>query len=176
MNYSFEYIDIILLAMIAGFIFLRLRGILGKRTGFDGKTPAEFKEVLKNVKVNPLKKANEQFDEEAKKEFLNDSYIFTEVDKQAYLSSFAIANSIVVTCDSISMISEAATSGKPIFIGHMKVKKNNYRFKKFFQLFNDMGITKNLGEKTDSWKYKSLDEANRIAKIIKQKIENYDFS
>ena len=43
MNYSFEYIDIILLAMIAGFIFLRLRGILGKRTGFEGKTPAQFK-------------------------------------------------------------------------------------------------------------------------------------
>ena len=37
MNYSFEYIDIILLAMIAGFIFLRLRGILGKKTGFEGK-------------------------------------------------------------------------------------------------------------------------------------------
>ena len=51
MSYSFEYIDIILLAMIAGFIFLRLRGILGKRTGFEGKTPAQFKEVLKNIKV-----------------------------------------------------------------------------------------------------------------------------
>ena len=51
MNYSFEYIDIILLAMIAGFIFLRLRGILGKRTGFEGKSPAQFKEVLKNIKV-----------------------------------------------------------------------------------------------------------------------------
>ena len=35
MSYSFEYIDIILLAMIAGFIFLRLRGILGKKTGFE---------------------------------------------------------------------------------------------------------------------------------------------
>ena len=52
MNYSFEYIDIILLAMIAGFIFLRLRGILGKRTGFEGKSPAQFKEVLKNIKVD----------------------------------------------------------------------------------------------------------------------------
>ena len=52
MNYSFEYIDIILLAMIAGFIFLRLRGILGKRTGFEGKAPPQFKEVLKNVKIN----------------------------------------------------------------------------------------------------------------------------
>ena len=49
MNYSFEYIDIILLAMIAGFIFLRLRGILGKRTGFEGKNPAQFQEILKKV-------------------------------------------------------------------------------------------------------------------------------
>ena len=49
MNYSFEYIDIILLAMIAGFIFLRLRGILGKRTGFEGKNPQQFQEILKEV-------------------------------------------------------------------------------------------------------------------------------
>ena len=51
MNYSFEYIDIILLAMIAGFIFLRLRGILGKRTGFDGKAPSQFEKVLNNTQV-----------------------------------------------------------------------------------------------------------------------------
>ena len=48
MNYSFEYIDIILLAMIAGFIFLRLRGILGKRTGFDGKLSTDFNEDFSN--------------------------------------------------------------------------------------------------------------------------------
>ena len=52
MNYSFEYIDIILLAMIAGFIFLRLRGILGKRTGFDGKISREFaKDFPKNNRI-----------------------------------------------------------------------------------------------------------------------------
>ena len=49
MNYSFEYIDIILLAMIAGFIFLRLRGILGKRTGFEWKASPQFEEMLKNI-------------------------------------------------------------------------------------------------------------------------------
>ena len=48
MNYSFEYMDIILLAMIAGFIFLRLRGILGKRSGFDGKTSESLGKILKN--------------------------------------------------------------------------------------------------------------------------------
>ena len=70
MSYSFEYMDIILLAMIAGFIFLRLRGILGKRTGFEGKATTEFKEVLKNIKVNQPIKINENFDDAAKKEFL----------------------------------------------------------------------------------------------------------
>ena len=55
MNYSFEYIDIILLAMIAGFIFLRLRGIMGKRTGFEGKAPPQFEEILKSVLKEALK-------------------------------------------------------------------------------------------------------------------------
>ena len=70
MNYSFEYIDIILLAMIAGFIFLRLRGILGKRTGFEGKAPPQFQEVLNKVKTNQKKDVKENFDENAQKEFL----------------------------------------------------------------------------------------------------------
>ena len=78
MNYSFEYIDVILLAMIAGFIFLRLRGILGKRTGFEGKSPAQFKEILKNVKAKETVKSKEDFDEEAKKEFLKGAKIAYE--------------------------------------------------------------------------------------------------
>ena len=78
MSYSFEYIDIILLAMIAGFIFLRLRGILGKRTGYEGKSPAQFKEVLKNIKVNQPKKNSDRFDDEAQKEFLKGAKIAYE--------------------------------------------------------------------------------------------------
>ena len=70
MNYSFEYIDIILLAMIAGFIFLRLRGILGKRSGFDGKAPTQFDKILKEAVVNKKPKNKEVFDDEAQKEFL----------------------------------------------------------------------------------------------------------
>ena len=78
MNYSFEYIDIILLAMIAGFIFLRLRGILGKRTGFDGKSSPQFEEILKNINPNIQVKNPNNFDELAKKEFLNGAKIAYE--------------------------------------------------------------------------------------------------
>ena len=69
MSYSFEYIDIILLAMIAGFIFLRLRGILGKRTGYEGKVSSDFKqEFSKNIINKNIQKQN--FDDQAKKDFL----------------------------------------------------------------------------------------------------------
>ena len=78
MNYSFEYIDIILLAMIAGFIFLRLRGILGKRTGFEGKAPPQFQEILKNVDSKIKTVHRENFDDEAKKEFLKGAKIAYE--------------------------------------------------------------------------------------------------
>ena len=69
MNHSFEYIDIILLAMIAGFIFLRLRGILGKKTGFESKLSTQFKrEFSKNIIKE--KKIIQRFDEEEQKNFL----------------------------------------------------------------------------------------------------------
>jgi predicted lipid-binding transport protein (Tim44 family) len=76
MNYSFEYIDIILLAMIAGFIFLRLRGILGRRTGHEENIDANFEfHKAKNLKKN-IYQTN--FDEEAKNNFLKGAKIAYE--------------------------------------------------------------------------------------------------
>ena len=77
MSYSFEYIDIILLAMIAGFIFLRLRGILGKKTGFEEDINSSFHQ--KTSELKPEAKLNsETFNEKAKKEFLKGAQIAYE--------------------------------------------------------------------------------------------------
>ena len=77
MNYSFEYIDIILLAMIAGFIFLRLRGILGKKTGFEGKLATQIEKEFPKINIKK-KKESQIFDEVAKKEFLEGAKIAYE--------------------------------------------------------------------------------------------------
>ena len=108
----------------------------------------------------------------ATKELSASGYVINSVDKQAYLSALALVDYVVVTCDSTSMISEAATSGKPIFVAHMKPKKNNYRFKKFYRLFNEMGITRDLGDQIESWTYNKLNETERIASIINSKLKN----
>ena len=64
--------------MIAGFIFLRLRGILGKRTGFEGKAPTQIKEILKKVNQDNPNKIKLNFDNEAQKEFLKGARIAYE--------------------------------------------------------------------------------------------------
>ena len=107
----------------------------------------------------------------AMEEFKKDGYVLNSIDKQAYLSSFCVSTYIVVTCDSTSMISEAAISGKPIFVAQMKNKKNNYRFKKFYDLFKTMGITRELGDKVEVWKYKKFNEAERVASLINNKMK-----
>ena len=75
MSNSFGYLDIILLAMIAGFIILRLRNILGRRTGHQDKpfsefTDKKFEQFKKSAAMRNTKPKNE-FDDQEKKQFLN---------------------------------------------------------------------------------------------------------
>ena len=106
------------------------------------------------------------------KEFFGETHtIIEDVDKKAYLSALAISEYIVVTCDSSSMISEAALTGKPIYIANIEPKKNDKRFQRFRNLFKELNITKNLGEELEIWNYQKLDETNRVANIIKEKIK-----
>jgi len=107
------------------------------------------------------------------KDFYNgNQIIISDVDKKAYLSSLKLADHIVVTC----MLSEAAITGKPIYVADMPAIKNNYRFKKFFEFFKSLDIIRNLDSSVESWNYKKLNETDRIAGYIEKKFKDYDFS
>ena len=87
MNYSFEYIDIILLAMIAGFIFLRLRGILGRKSGYEEDIVSPFQNDLK-VKKKEQKVDRSNFDEKAKNEFIKGA----KVAYESIITNFSSGN------------------------------------------------------------------------------------
>ena len=108
----------------------------------------------------------------AKDYFGKNHTIIDNVDKKAYLSALSMSEIIIVTCDSSSMISEAALTGKPIYVANILPKKNDKRFQKFRNLFRELNIIRNLGEEEQNWNYQKLDETNRVAKIIKQKINS----
>tara|TARA_Y100000590_G_scaffold193987_1_gene220411 strand:+ start:2363 stop:2965 length:603 start_codon:yes stop_codon:yes gene_type:complete len=88
MSSGFQFIDIILLAMLAGFIILRLRNILGRRTGHQGKSMSRYfprgMEVLKDIENNEAIRSG-NIDEEAKKQFLKGA----EIAYEQIITSFA---------------------------------------------------------------------------------------
>ncbi len=88
MSSNFGFLDLILLAMLAGFIILRLRNILGRKTGYQGKSTNKFFsgkiEVLKDIENNEAIKSG-NIDENVKKQFLKGA----EIAYEKIIMSFA---------------------------------------------------------------------------------------
>ena len=131
------------------------------------------KQILeKNMQliIIPSNRTPEKIIQFAKEYFNKNRLIVDSVDKQAYLSSLALAKYIIVTCDSSSMISEAALTGKPVYVAMIPAMRNDKRFQKFRNLLESMNIIRKLEDSLDTWSYEKLDETNRIAKQIKEKL------
>ena len=129
-------------------------------------TPDKFKMIIIPSYRTPEEVIKKAFDA-----FSSNHHVVKPVDKKAYLSSLAIADFMIVTCDSTSMISEAAVTGKPVYIAMMKSKKRNARFKKFYSQLSNLGITKELNNVVENWSYESLNEVIRIAPLIKSRMK-----
>ena len=114
--------------------------------------------------------------DKAKDYFDESQIVISNVDKKAYLCSLKLADHIVVTCDSTSMISEAAMTGKPIYVAQVPAIKKNDRFEKFFELFKSLNIIKDFENPLKVWNYEKLNETDKISRYIKKQFKNYDFS
>ena len=121
--------------------------------------------------VVPSYRTPERVIKKAFNTFSHNHLVVKTVNKNAYLSSLNLADLIIITCDSISMISESAVTGKPIYIAKMKPVKNNYRFEIFYTQFKKLGIIRDLENSIDSWSYNQLDEVNRLAPIIRERLK-----
>ena len=155
-----------------------------KHYNYESKVIDEiFKKVENNFLSNdyqliviPSIRTPQHIIDKAKAFFDDDQIIISDVDKKAYLSALKISDYIVVTCDSTSMISEAAITGKPIYVAQMPAVKNDQRFKSFFNLFESLNIIKSLNNSVENWTYAKLNETKRVAEQLKDKIKLHDFS
>lgn len=120
---------------------------------FSRRTNNEIKKIIKNRLDNKV-------------------IICNENQQNPYTFSLKNSNYFIVTSDSTSMISECAFTSKPIYIFHLPFKRVSKRINKFHEQFSDLQITKDLKSinKLTPWKYKPLNESERISSIIKERI------
>ena len=129
-----------------------------------------LKEHNLQLVVIPSNRTPKKTIELSKEYFTDNRTVIDVVDKSAYLSSLALSKYLVVTCDSTSMISEAALTGKPVYVAMIPALRNDKRFQRFRTLFEKLNIIKILENKLETWNYEKLNEADRIALEIKRKI------
>ena len=129
-----------------------------------------LKEHNLQLVVIPSNRTPKKTIELSKEYFTDNRTVIDVVDKSAYLSSLALSKYLVVTCDSTSMISEAALTGKPVYVAMIPALRNDKRFQRFRNLFEKLNIIKILEDKLETWNYEKLNEADRIALEIKRKI------
>ncbi len=195
MSNSFGYIDIILLGMIAGFIILRLRSILGRKTGHESKVYPGFAEkefsIPKN-ETNPVKQNLDILEGKDKKDFLRGAEIAYESVLTAFASGDLIklknllsANMFTNFSDAIKSRNKEGIKSEFTFIGvkessvekYEKVKDNLFATVKF--VAEVISVKKDKENKiiegnpdkikfvTDSWKF---------TRNIKQKGPNWYLS
>ena len=161
--------------------------IIGGPTKYYNYDDISIDEIFLKIKNNfinknfqlifiPSMRTPKSIIEKAKDYFDDNQIIITDVDKKAYLSALKLADYIVVTCDSTSMISEAAITGKPIYVAQIATSRTNKRFKKFFELFKSLNIIKDLDDSLNEWNYNKLNETDRISRYIKERIKDHEFS
>ncbi len=98
-------------------------------------------------------------------------YLWDGTGDNPYYSMLALADAILVTCDSVNMVSEAATTGKPVHVLHLPGGSD--KFARFHQALQDDGITRPFAGRLEQWHYTPLNDmelvAARVQALLKQK-------
>lgn len=102
----------------------------------------------------------------------NIANIWNGEGENPYEKAIQTSSFFIVTSDSTSMISEAAISGRPIYILHLPFKRKSNRISSFHSEFKQLGITRDIGKinHLEKWEYNLLNESERIGSIIKKRI------
>ncbi len=134
----------------------------------------EIKKNKKDIELNIItsRRTSDSIKKILIKKLKNIATIWTGDGKNPYKESIECSSFFIVTSDSTSMISEAAISGKPIYIYHLAFKRKSRRIENFHREFSELGITKDIININylRNWTYNSLNESERIASIIKKRI------
>jgi mitochondrial fission protein ELM1 len=158
--------------------FLLILGGPTKHYDYSEKNISNIFNIFNNLVIKnnlqgiviPSMRTPKNIIELSKNKLQQNSLVVETIDKKAYLSALSLAKYICVMCDSTSMISEAALTGKPIYVADIPTNKNDQRIRKFRELFSKLNIIKKLDNSLESWDYERLDETSRVANEIKKQL------
>ncbi|WP_437228598.1 mitochondrial fission ELM1 family protein [Planctomicrobium sp. SH661] len=106
--------------------------------------------------------------------FARPHFVWDRTGENPYISALALCSHLIVTGDSVSMLSECAATEKPVYVFSLPERRRSRRFRQFHQSFIDCGISRPFEGELEFWKYKSPNPTQQIAELIRQRLgENH---
>jgi mitochondrial fission protein ELM1 len=96
------------------------------------------------------------------------AYIWDGIGNNPYQGFLALADAIIVSADSVSMISEAATTGKPVY--RVDLDGGSTRLSAFHKIMEEQGIVRPFHGQIENWSYIPLNDAAIVASAIKERM------
>jgi mitochondrial fission protein ELM1 len=107
-------------------------------------------------------------------EFSRDHFVWDGSSANPYMFALASASHIIVTGDSVSMISEATATGRPVHVYHLPERRHARRFRRFHTAFEQYGYTRRFTGRLRDWSYIPPNETARVSEIIRERLEVLD--
>ena len=101
------------------------------------------------------------------RDFGDRHFIWNGQGTNPYFEALALADYIVVTGDSVSMVTEATATGRPVFVEHLTERRTARRFRKFHTMFEEAGLTRRFEGTLAEWDYEPPNDTPRVARLIR---------
>lgn len=103
-------------------------------------------------------------------EFGDQHFIWNGQGVNPYFEALALADYIVVTGDSVSMVTEATATGRPVFVEHLTERRAARRFRRFHEMFEEAGLTRRFNGKLAEWTYEPPNDTPCVARLIRERM------
>lgn len=96
----------------------------------------------------------------------SDAYIWDGTGPNPYFAMLALADHVLATEDSASMISEAGTAGRPVSL--LRLEGGSAKFRRFHDSMRARGVTRPFDGSLAGWSFPPFDETTRIAAMVRE--------
>ncbi|MBC8290799.1 MAG: mitochondrial fission ELM1 family protein [Planctomycetes bacterium] len=155
--------------------------LLGGKNGYSSFSQADVDHLVAKLKRTTagdnvhlaILKSRRTPDEVAnrfKAEFGDEHFVWNGEGENPYFAALATADYVVVTGDSVSMVTEATANGRPVFVHHLTETRPARRFRRFHEMFEEAGITRPFHGDLADWRYTPPNDTPTVAKLIRERM------
>jgi hypothetical protein len=120
--------------------------------------------------ITPSRRTPKKVTAQLAAQFGRDHFVWTGSGENPYFVSLALASHIIATGDSVSMITEASATGKPLLVEHLTERRPAKRFRRFHAMFHEAGISRPFDGTLMTWSYEPPRDTQKVAAIIRERM------